>query len=415
MKRILALALALCMAFMAANAETVSTSADELQLTGDASKLKVGVILIGDENEGYTYAHILGIKTAAAKLGIQDNQIIWKYTIAEDSTCYDNAADLADSGCDVVFSNSYGHQTYMQEAAAEFEDVRFVSMTGDTAKKAGMSNFSNAFMRVYESRFVSGVVAGLKLKELNDAGKLTANNFDENGNVKVGYVGAYPSAEIVSGYTSFYLGVKSVFPNVSMMVQYTNSWFDINADYEAANMLLSSGCVILCQHADSTGAPSAVQAAFEAGVTCYCVGYNISMLSVAPDAALVSATSVWSVYYEYALKSAINGEDIATNWSAGYDKGAVDITELSASCAEGTAEIVADTVARLKSGALNVFDTGTFTVGGQVVTSAFATDTDGDWVNDADDAVWDGCYHESYFQSAPSFALRIDGITELNN
>ena len=416
MKKVLALVLAavlmLCASAMAE--VSVSTTAAELELTGDPTALKVGVILVGDENEGYTYAHIEGIQKAAEVLGVPAENIIWKYSVAEDATCYDAAADLADAGCNVVFTNSYGHQTYCQQAAAEFPEVQFVSMTGDTANRAGLDNFSNAFTKVYESRYVSGVVAGMKIAELlaNDA--LSAENFDENGNVKVGYVGAYPYAEVVSGYTAFFLGIQSVVENVVMDVTYTNSWFDITAEAEAANALMSSGCVVIGQHADSTGAPSAVQAAQDAGKVAYSIGYNVDMLAVAPTAALTSATNVWEVYYEYAMKAVINGEKIARNWAAGYAEGAVAITALGESCAEGTAEKVEETIAALQDGSLKVFDVTKFTVDGETVTSTFATDTDGDFVYDTDEAIIDGAYCESYYQSAPSFALRIDGITELN-
>ncbi len=415
MKKVLALVLAAVMMLCACAMADTSVSDTAAAITGDPAALKIGVILIGDENEGYTYAHMYGIQQAAEALGVAPEQIIWKYTVAEDASAYDAAADLADSGCQVVFSNSYGHQSYMQQAAAEFPEVQFVAMTGDTANKAGLDNFSNAFNKTFESRYVSGVVAGMKIAELIADGKLTAENYDANGNVKIGYVGAYPYAEVVSGYTGYYLGVKSVVENVVMDVTYTNSWFDITAEAEGANALMASGCVMICQHADSTGAPSAVQAAHDAGKVAYCVGYNIDMLSVAPDVALTSATNTWSVYYTYAIAQAINGEKIARNWTAGYAEDAVAITTLGSACAAGTAEKVAEVEAALKDGSLKVFDTSKFTVGGEVVTSALATDTDGDFVNDADEAIIDGEYRESYFQSAPSFSLRIDGINELLN
>lgn len=414
MKKIIALIIAVMLVVsLAACGNTTEATKDEAKKAD--SDFKVGVILVGDENEGYTYAHIEGIKEAAKNLGIADNQIIWKYSIPEDETCYDTAADLADQGCSLIISNSYGHQSYTQQAATEYPDIQFVAMTGDTAKASKLENFSNAFTRVYESRYVSGVVAGMKIKELKDGGKLTDKNYDSDGNVKVGYVGAYPYAEVVSGYTAFFLGIRSVYPEASMEVQYTNSWFDITAEGEAANALLSDGCVIIGQHADSTGAPAAVQAALESGKACYSVGYNVDMLSVAPDAALTSATNVWSVYYEYALGTAMKGDKVDTNWAEGYEKGAVAITDLGKSVAEGTAEKVEEVESAIKAGTLNVFDTSKFTVDGKEVTSAFATDTDGDFTPDTDEAVFDGYYHESYFQSAPSFQLRIDGIKELNN
>ncbi len=375
---------------------------------------KFGVILIGDENEGYTYAHIDGIKTAAKALGVADENILWKYTVPEDQTCYDAAIDLIANGCTTIFSNSYGHQTFMQTAAKENPKVQFVAMTGDTARASGLGNFSNAFTKVYESRYVSGVVAGLKLQELAANNQIPAESIDANGNYKIGYVGAFPYAEVVSGYTAFFLGVQSIVPNVVMKVTYTNSWFDITAEGTTAEALMADGCIIICQHADSTGAPQAVQAAYDNGKTVFSVGYNISMLEVAPDVALTSASNNWSRYYEYAMGAAMKGDKIDTNWSQGYANDAVRITDLGPNVAAGTAEKVADVIAAIKDGTLNVFDTSKFTVGGKVVESAFATDSDGDWTPDSDEAVFDGYYHESYFQSAPSFQLRIDGITETN-
>ena len=380
----------------------------------EASDLKIGVILVGDETEGYTKAHMDGIKDAAKELGIADDQIIWKYKIEETDAVTEAGKQLINDGCTYIFSNSYGHQDYMLGLAKENSDIHFVSMTGDTADKNGLPNFSNAFTRVYESRYVSGVVAGLKLQELIDAGKVADKNKDDSGNIRIGYVGAYPYAEVVSGYTAFYLGIKSVVPNVVMDVQYTSSWFDFDKEKAAAELLMNRGCIIIGQHADSAGAPTAVQEAFKNGEVAYSVGYNVSMLDVAPDAALTSASNNWKVYYKDAFEFALKGENIPTNWAEGYDKDAVGITELGASVAEGTQAKVEETVAKIKSGELKVFDTKTFTVGGAEVTEAFATDTDGDWVNDADNVVYDGYYHESDVRSAPAFNLRIDGITELN-
>ena len=371
----------------------------------------------GDENEGYTYAHIEGIKEAASELGIAEDQIVWKYTVHEDATCYDAAADLVDAGCNFVISNSYGHQSYMQQAAEEFTDVTFVSMTGDMANQLNYDNFKNAFTYVYESRYVSGVIAGMKVKELVEAGELPDSSFDEDGKVKIGYVGAYPYAEVVSGYTAFFLGVQSVYDLVTMQVQYTNSWFDITAESEAAKALMSNGCVIIGQHADSTGAPSAVQEAVENGAKCYSIGYNVDMLSVAPQAALTSATNNWSVYYKYAFESIMNGEEIATDWASGYADEAVAVTALGESCAEGTAEKVAEVEGEIRDGSLNVFDTSKFTVDGVTMDSYFI-DLNGDFACDEGDenaqAIKDGYFHESVLRAAPAFDIRIDGITELN-
>lgn len=371
----------------------------------DASDFKVGAILIGDENEGYTFAHMEGIRAACQTLGI--NEPIFKYTIGEDESCYDAAIDLAEQDCDIIFANSFGHEPYLAQVASEYPDIYFGHATGTTARTAGMANFCNFFDNIYEARYVSGIVAGLKLQEMMDAGAVS--------DPYIGYVGAYPFAEVVSGYTAFFLGIQSIVPEAHMDVTYTNSWFDQVAEAEAANSLMSRGCVIIGQHADSTGAPSAVQAAHDKGnANVYSVGYNVDMLSVAPDVALTSPQNNWEVPYEEIIRTAMEGGTLKTDYCNGYATDGVMISTLGSACAEGTQEAVDAAIAAIKDGTLHVFDTSKFTVGGETVTNAFATDTDGDFVADADEAIIDGYYHESYFQSAPSFTLRIDGITELN-
>ena len=422
MKKLIALVVSLVMllAFAGCGSKNETTKKDSGKKS--SSDFKIGVILVGDENEGYTYAHIEGIKKAAKELNISDDQIIWKYSIAEDESCYDAAAEMADQGCKAVFSNSYGHQSYMVQAAEEFPDVTFIAITGDTAAVCGQDNVCNAFTKIYESRYVSGVVAGMKVASLQAEGKLSAQNFDKDGKIKIGYVGAYPYAEVVSGYTAFFLGIKSIVENVAMEVTYTNSWFDITAEGEAANRLMADGCVIIGQHADSTGAPAAVQAALEKGTVAYSIGYNVDMLETAPQAALTSATNNWSVYYKYAFKCLLEDKKIATNWSKGFDGDAVAITKLGESCAEGTQEKVDEVEAKIRSGELHVFDINTFTVGGAKVESHkfdFSTMNEDFsavlYKGPTEEVIKDGYFDESDFRSAPYFDLRIDGITELSN
>jgi len=414
MKKYIALLLALVMAFALAACgktatPTTSASASPAASAAAASNVKIGVILVGDENVGYDSAHIAGIKAAAKTAGIADSNIIWKYNITEDEKCADAASDLVSQGCTYIFSDSYGHQSFMQTAATENPKVTFISMTGDTAATSKLSNFKNAFNDTYQSRYVSGVVAGMKLKELVDAGKIPAAGKDASGNIKIGYVGAYPYAEVVSGFTGFYLGVKSIVSNVAMTVTYTNSWYDPKAEGEAANSLIASGCVIISQHADSTGAPSACEAALKSGKTVYCVGYNIDMLSVAPTSALTSAQNNWSVYYTYAFNAIVKGETIKTDWAEGYSTGAVQISKLGASCAAGTDAKVKTVEAALKDGSLKVFDCSKFTVKGATLT----TYTGAFGMNNQE-AIKDGAFQESTLRSAPYFDLHIDGITELN-
>ncbi|MBQ3149724.1 MAG: BMP family ABC transporter substrate-binding protein [Clostridia bacterium] len=417
MKKIIALLLSAVLLFSFASCGT-TTDNGETKANGetgeiekvDAGNIKFGVILIGDENEGYTYAHIKGIKDAAAKLGVEESKIVWKYTVGENEKCYEAICDLVAEECNVIFSNSYGHQSFMVQAASEFPEVTFCAGTGDTAAVCGLPNVKNYFTAVYESRYVSGVVAGLKLKELMDEGKITEP--------KLGYVGAYPYAEVKSGFTAFYLGAKSIVPEVTMEVEYTNSWFNMIAEAETANTLMSRGCVIIGQHADSTGAPSAVQAEHEKGKEVYSVGYNIDMLSVAPDAALTSATNNWSVYYEYAMSAALSGEEISTDWCRGYAEDAVAITTLGKACAEGTEEKVAEVIEALKAGTLHVFNTETFTVGGEKLSTSTFDSSIIDFATGAVvyegkqyEAIDGGYFHESEFRSAPYFSAVIDGIT----
>ena len=301
-------------------------------------------------------------------------------------------------------------------------------MTGDYAAISGLDNYYNAFTNVYESRYVSGVVAGMKIAELDKNGEIPKDGYDEDGNVKVGYVGAYPYAEVVSGYTAFFLGIQSVFPNVVMDVQYTNSWFDIDGEAAAADMLIKRGCVIIGQHADSTGAPDTVEKAWQNGQVVYSVGYNMSMLDVAPDAALTSATNVWSAYYKELFSDVLNGKEIPQDWSKGFNDDAVAITDLGPNIAEGTADKVAEVEAALKDGSLHVFDTSKFTVNGKQITEddakvdlsyvdystntvVYKGDTKTALVTDDDGNSY---FEESVLRAAPYFTLRIDGITELN-
>ena len=432
-KKLLALLLALSMALALAACGGNNTTADtagnntagndtagNTQQTddgGDAAgaDITIGMICIHDQNSGYDVAHIDGLTAACEALGIDvDSQVIFRYNIAEDETCEDTAIDLAEEGCDIIFSDSYGHQTYMLSAAEQYPDVTFVACTGDQAGVAGLDNFKNIFPYTYESRYVSGVVAGMKLQELMADGTVT--------DPKVGYVGAYPYAEVVCGYTAFLLGIQSQVPEAYMEVQYTNSWFDLTKEGETANALMANGCVIIGQHADSTGAPSAVQAALESGTVAYSVGYNIDMLSVAPEAALTSAQNNWSVLYQATLEKFIAGEEIPADYATGCADGAVMISALGPSCAEGTQEKVDEVWAGIADGSLKVFDTSTFTVGGETVTEYevnfsiidFNTGTV-IYEGPTENVISDGAFQESVYRSAPYFDLRIDGITELNS
>ena len=393
MKKFVAFALVLAMAF----ALCACTPNEE------KDGFKVGVILVGDENEGYTYAHMEGIEAARVACGLEKDQIIYKYNIGENEACHQAAVDLVEQGCKIVFANSFAHESFLIQAAKEYPDVLFCHATGQTAaKQTDLKNIFNYFTAIYEARYVSGVVAGMKLKELMDNGTVTDPH--------VGYVGAYPYAEVVSGYTAFFLGIQSIVPDAYMEVQYTNKWFDLTLEAEAANALMARGCVIIGQHADSTGAPSAIQAAHDDGTypNVYSVGYNIDMLNVAPDVALTSPQNNWGAYYTYAIKTAMEGKEMQQDWCYGYIDEAVQISQLGTACAEGTQEAVAAVIEKIKNGELHVFDCSTFTVNGEHLTSY-----DKSYGFDGVELIWDGYFHESEVISAPLFDIRIDGITEL--
>lgn len=373
-------------------------AATEAAATGGVAKedLKIGFVYIGDENEGYTAAHYKGAMEMKEALGLSDDQIIVKWNIPEDETAKDAAMDLADQGCQIVFANSFGHESYMIEAAKEYQDVEFCHATGFQAASSGLANMHNYFTSVYESRYVSGVVAGLKLNQMIEEGTVKEDA------CKIGYVGAYPYAEVISGYTSFFLGVRSVCPSATMEVKYTNSWASFDLEKEAADALISDGCVLISQHADTTGAPTACEAA---GVPC--VGYNISMIATAPKTALTSASINWGPYVTYAVQSVIDGTPIAPDWCQGYNEGADCITELNKDViAPGTEEKVKEVEDALKAGELHVFDTSTWTVDGKAMDS---------YEKNGNEYISDGYFHESEFGSAPAFDILIDGITTIDN
>jgi len=387
MKKLVSLALVLALVLVGMFATVASAEG----IAKD--EIKVGAILLHDENVGYDQMHYEGILSMVESLGLDpETQLIVKFNIPEAEACYDAAVDLAELGCDIIFADSFGHESFILQAAAEYPEIQFCHATGFQAATSGLSNMHNFFTSVYESRYVTGVVAGMKLNEMIAAGKITPEQ------AVMGYVGAYPYAEVISGYTAFYLGAKSVCPTVTMKVQYTNSWADMAMEKEAAEAMIAQGCVLISQHADTTGAPTACEAL---GVPC--VGYNVSMISVAPTCALTSAAVNWAPYYTHAVDCMLKGTEIETDWCKGYTEGANEIKELNeAAIAEGTKEAVADIEAKLASGELHVFDCSTFTVGGKAL-----TEEDSQYV-------WDGYFHESELASAPAFSYIIDGITALN-
>ncbi len=363
--------------------------------------IKIGFIFLHDENSTYDKNFIDAAKAAQASLGLTDEQVIYKVNVPESNDCYEAAADMADVGCDIVFADSFGHESFMVQAAKEFPEVMFCHATGTTAHTEKLPNFYNAFANIYEGRYLVGVAAGLKLNEMIESGKIKAEE------AKMGYVGAFPYAEVKSGYTSFYLGAKSVCPTVTMDVKFTNSWFDIAKEKETANALINDGCVLISQHADSEGAPKACE---EAGVPN--VAYNLNTVEWGPNTALVSSKINWQPYFEHIIKAVAEGTAIEQDFCKGLAEDVVQILPINEKvAAEGTAAKLDEVKAKLISGEIKVFDTAAFTVDGKVLES-YKADVDSDEAFTPDtEVVADGYFHESEYRSAPYFDIDIDGIT----
>jgi len=400
-----------------AEAAASTTASAEPLTKADVSGLKVGFIFLHDENSTYDLNFINAAKQAAFDLGLSDDQIVLKTNVPEGQECYDTAADLADSGCNIVFADSFGHEDFMIQAAQEYPDVQFCHSTGTKAHTEGLDNYHNAFASIYEGRYLAGVAAGLKLNQMIKDGKITEDQ------AKIGYVGAYTYAEVISGYTSFFLGARSECPSATMEVTFTGSWYDETAEKEAANKLIADGCALISQHADSMGAPTACETA---GVPD--VSYNGSTIDVGPNTYIISSRIDWAPYYEYAISCVAEGKPIDTDWTGTLSTKSVQLTELNTKvAADGTQQVLDDTMKKLEDGSLHVFDTSAFTVtvsddknknakvdsDGHLTSYMADVDTDANYEGDTE-AVSDGYFHESEYRSAPYFDIQIDGIKLLD-
>ena len=369
-----------------------------------AKSIKVGFITLHDENSTYDLNFINGAKEAIANLGLTDADYILKTNVPEGQECYDVAVDLAESGCDIIFANSYGHQYYMLQAARGYPDVQFCVASGILAHTSNLSNYHDAYASIYEGRYLAGIAAGMKLNAMIEAGKFTADE------AVVGYVGAFPYAEVISAYTAFFLGVRSVCPAATMEVAFTGSWYTEDLEKESAQRLIDRGCKLISQYSDSLGAPVACE---NAGIPN--VSYNGSARAAAPNTYIISSRINWTPYYEYAIGAVMKGENIATDWTGTLATGSVVVEDLNTKvAAAGTAAVLTDVTAKLKNGTIHVFDCNTFTVNGKKVTSYYAdVDLDADYTPDTE-VIHDGYFAESEFRSAPYFDLLIDGIERLN-
>ncbi len=392
MKKILALILAMVMVFSLAACGGGA----------DGDKLKVGFIFLHDEQSTYDKNFIDAAVEACNKMGVT---MVQKTQVPESQKCYDAAVELIEvEGCDIIFADSFGHESFLMQAAKEYPDVEFCHATGTQAHTAtDLKNFHNAFASIYEGRYAAGVVAGMKLNEMIQKGTITADK------AKMGYVGAFTFAEVISGYTSFYLGAKSVCPTVTMDVKFTGSWYDEAKEKATAEALIAGGCVLISQHADSMGAPTACENAKVPNVS-----YNGSTAAACPETFLVSSRINWAPYFEYMITCVREDKAIAVDWTGTLDTGSVELTDLGKNVAAGTQEKLAETLANLKNGTIKVFDTANYTVGGEKVTSYQAdVDTDAAFTPDTE-VIENGIFMESKFRSGPYFDQKIDGIVLLD-
>ena len=378
---------------------------DSKESTSQSAKsdIKVGFIFLHDENSTYDKNFITAADEACKALGIADANKIYKTNIPEGQECAEAAEDLVDKGCSIIFADSFGHEPYIIEVAKKYPDVQFCHSTGTRAHTEGLDNYHNAFASIYEGRYLAGIAAGMKLNEM------IANGDFKKDEAKIGYVGAYTYAEVISGYTSFFLGARSVCPSATMEVQFTGSWYNETAEKEAANTLIANGCKLISQHADSMGAPTACE---NAGVPD--VSYNGSTASACPNTFIVSSRINWAPYYEYAIKAVMNGDKIDADWTGTLATNSVLLTEVGDAAAEGTHKAIDEAKAKLEDGSRQVFDTSTFTVDGKKLDS-YKADVDTDEAYTADtEVIENGAFQESKFRSAPYFDVKIDGIKLLN-
>ena len=416
MKKILSLLLVVVMAFGCC-AMLGSCGKKGGKKAGD---VKAALIALHGTSSTYDKNFIEAFETACKNKGLKAENYTVITDIPEGTKCYDEAANFADEGYDVIFADSFGHETHMLKAAKEFPNVQFCHATGTMAHTENVANFQNAFASIYEGRYLAGVAAGLKLLELY-GDDITAEE------AKVGYVGAFPYAEVISGYTAWFLGVRSVVPNATMEVRYTNSWYDEPAEMATAQALINAGCKLISQHADSMGAPTACE---NAGIPN--VAYNGTTGKTGTF--IIASRINWVPYFEYMLDCVIKGEDIKTDYTGSIDTGSVVITELGTAAAAGTQAKLDAVKAQLKDGTLKIFDCSKFTVkNAKADTSEFSkaasitmdadghltaykadVDTDAKFTPDTEvikTANGVTYFAESELRSAPYFDIVIDGIS----
>ncbi len=365
--------------------------------TESEESFKVGLICLNDNLSAYDNNFITSFTSVCNELGVE---ALVKTNVNVDN-CFSIVEDLVNSGCDVIFANSFEHESEIIKCARSFPDVEFCQATGVRAELEDLRNYHNAFASIYQGRYLTGIVAGLKFNQMISAGDIDASN------ARLGYVGAYPYAEVISGYTAFYLGAKSVCPSATMDVIFTDSWYDSARESACARTLIDRGALIISQHADSMSVPTVCEAN-----SVYNVCYNDSTLATCPNTYLVSCKVDWSPYYRYAIGQILEGKAIATDWCGGLNEGSVVLSNGNSSILPDNAlDVIKKVKEDLQNNTLDVFDVDNFTVSGESI-SSYLVDLDCDGVRDTE-VISGGTFEESKFRSAPYFDLKIDGINIL--
>ena len=316
--------------------EVVSTETGE-QSGIPKEEIKVGVLHITDpaEGSGYTYTHDIGIQGMQENLGLTDDQIVRKINVddSDEEAVTKALQECVDEGCSIIFATSWGYMQPTADMAEKYPDIYFSHGTGYLSNG---KNFNNYFGRIYQARYISGIVAGMNTKTN-----------------KLGYVAAQDSSnsEVTGGIDAFAMGVYSVNPDAVVYVKVTNSWFDPDAEKEASEKLLGMGCDVMAQHCDT---PYPQTLAQEHGV--YGIGYNSDMSKETPESCLCSVIWNWSAYYTSAVQSVIDGTWDGSNYYGGMSEGLVEVTDLADFCVDGTQEKVDEAEAKILSGECNVFD-----------------------------------------------------------
>lgn len=321
-KKLLLLLLSVVLVFAVSACGNSNTKGED---NNAAKDVKVGFVYVGSvTDEGWTQSHDEARLEMEKTLGVET---MYMENVAENADCEKAIRDLIDQGCNVIFTTSFAFGDWTEKVAQEYPDLYFFHASG---YKDG-PNFVNYFGRMYQMRYLSGIAAGLK----------TESN-------QVGYVAAMPIPEVVRGINAFTLGVRSVNPDATVEVIWTNSWGDPSKEKSAAQELINKGCDVLGQHQDS---PATQLAAEEGGV--YCVGYHYPTPNVAPDAYLTAPVWNWAPYYIEQVQKIIDGTWTAKNY---WGSEVVKLDTLTALNAAGAQEAIDAAQAKLNSGEWDVFN-----------------------------------------------------------